>query len=153
MVDYDFYSGTYRGSVVSSEEFTRYERRAVAVLNRLTFNSIISDGESYGQTVKREFQAFTDDELECLQLGLCSLMDKMHYLDAAEQQALSGNEDSGNVKSRSSGGESISYESKKTAYDEALADESKKTALFRGALMEYIQPAAFRVNPFFAGGR
>lgn len=153
MIDYDFYSGTFGGNAVSPDDFNRYLTRATAMLNRLTFNSIVQSGEEYGQNTRRGFQPFTGAETEALQFGLCALIDKMHQMDSVEQQALSGNTDSGNVKSRSSGGESISYESKKTVYEEALADESKKTSLYRNALLEFAQPGLFRTNPFFAGSR
>lgn len=153
MVDHDFYLNKFGGSVASSTDFNRYLRRATVILNRFTFNHIVQIDGEYGQIVKGKFQAFTDDERESLQFGLCNLINKMSSLDAVEQQALSGNSDSGNVKSRTSGGESISYENRMTAYDEALTDESKKMALFRSALMEFAQPELFRVNPFFAGSR
>ena len=151
LVDYDFYISEYGGSVVDADSFNRLEQRAENWLNRLTFNHIITVDDISGQMIQKEFEAFTDDELKSLKLGVCSLMDSMSRFDAVEQQAIAGNTSSSNVKSRSSGGESISYESRKTVYDEALADEKKKIALFRDALMEYIQPTAFRHNPFCAG--
>lgn len=152
LVEYEFYKEEYYGSVVGDEtSFKQVVRRAENLLNRMTFNRIIAMEGIPGQMVGRDFEAFTDEELKALKFGLCSLADTMTKLDTAEQQALAGNCSSGNVKSRSSGGESISYESRKTAYDEALTDESKKLALFRSALLEYIQPCAFRHSPFYAG--
>lgn len=151
LVDYDFYISEYGGSVVDADSFNRLEQRAENWLNRLTFNHIITVDDISGQMIQKEFEAFTDDELKSLKLGVCSLMDSMSRFDAAEQQALAGNTSNNNVKSRSSGGESISYESRKTVYDEALTDEKRKIAIFRNALMEYIQPTAFRHNPFYAG--
>lgn len=153
LLEYGFYENKYGGSVVDDESFIMLERRAESFLNRITFNRIIAVEGQPGQMIGRNFEAFTDEELEALKFGLCSVIDAMGKLRAAEQQALAGNSSSSNVKSRSSGGESISYESRKTAYDEALADDSKKNALFRNALMEYVQPGAFRHNPFYAGSR
>lgn len=151
LVEYEFYTAEYRGNVVDADSFGRLERRAESFLNRLTFNRIITVNKVPGQMVGREFEPFTENELQMLKYGLCSLIETMDKLEKAEQQALSGNSDSGNVKSRSSGGESISYESHKTVYDEALQDEKKKTTLLRSILLEYIQPCAFRHNPFYAG--
>ena len=151
LVESSFYETKYGGSAVGDAIFKNVERRAENVLNRFTFNRIIESGGEIGQMVGRNFEVFTESELEMLKFGLCSLIDTIGNLDKAKQQALSGNTDSGNIKSRSSGGESISYEVKKTIYDEALSDEMKKNMLFRSALMEYIQPGAFRHNPFYAG--
>lgn len=152
LVEYDFYKNEYCGSVVGDEtSFKQVEWRAENLLNRFTFNRIIAVEGVPGQMVRRDFEAFTEEELKALKFGLCSLVDAMKRMDTAEEQALAGNSSSRNVKSRSSGGESISYESRKTAYDEALSDEEKKLALFRNALTTYIQPGVFRHNPFFAG--
>lgn len=153
LVEYSFYENDYGGSVVGNGAFKMVEMRAENILNRLTFNCIISVNSEVGQMIGKDFEPFTDAELDMLKYGLCSLMDAIGRLDKARDQALSGNSDSGNVKSRSSGGESISYERQKTIYDEALSDENKKNVLFRSALMEYIQPGAFRHNPFYAGSR
>lgn len=152
LVEYDFYKSEYGGSVVDNEgSFKNTVRRAENFLNRLTFNRIMAMNGIPGQMIERDFESFSDAELEMLKLGLCNLVDAMQRLSAAEEQALAGNTSNNNVKSRSSGGESISYESHKTIYDEALIDEAKKIQLLRGALMEYIQPEAFRHNPFYAG--
>lgn len=152
LVEYDFYKSGYGGSVVDNENsFKNTIRRAENFLNRLTYNRIIAMNGIPGQMIGRDFESFSDAELEMLKLGLCSLVDAMQRLSVTEEQALAGNTSNNNVKSRSSGGESISYESHKTIYDEALIDEAKKIQLFRGALMEYIQPEAFRHNPFYAG--
>ena len=70
------------------------------------------------------------EELAALKYGMCSLMEAVMKLENAEQQALAGNSSSANVKSRSSGGESVSYESRKTAYDEALTSSTKREELF-----------------------
>lgn len=151
LIDYEFYKEIY-GDTVEADSFTRILIRAEAFLNKRTFNRIIQNksGE-YGQMVHGKFLTFSDQELTALKYGLCGLVDVLAKLEKAEIQALAGNESSGNVKSRSSGGESISYESRKTAYDEALADHGKKDELLRKALMEFIQPDAFRYNPFYAG--
>jgi hypothetical protein len=156
IVNYDYYededkfSGT---SIKDEDDFNRCLKVATAYLNRLTFGRIKEVDGSYGQWLNREFVPFSDDELNMLKNGLCALTETVYKLNKAEEQALSGNSDSGNVKSRSSGGESVSYENRSTVYDEALKDASKKNALYRSVLMEWIVPEAFRFNPFFAGSR
>lgn len=155
IIDFDFYKNEYGGCAVAEDSFKQAYRKAERALNRLTFSRICEVDGTYGQQVvlatHEEFMVFTDKELVSVKLGLCALVDAIGKLDAAEQQALAGSADASNVKSRSSGGESISYESRKTAYDEALTDKSKKNELFRSALLQYIQPDAFRLNPFYAG--
>ena len=151
MVDYSFYTGTYGGTAVPESSFTVYLQRARMVLDKYTFSTIVEQNGAYGQMVRGEFQEFTTAELLALQYALCSLMDTLWNLDEAEKKALAGNTDGANIKSRSSGGESISYEAVKTAYDVAVGDETKKSGLYRNAIMAYVTPTAFRVNPFYAG--
>lgn len=153
MVDYEFYIYTYGGIAVPELTFQRYLGRAKQILDRLTFSSIVEQEGKYGQIVRGEFQEFTNAELLAVKYALCSLMETLVKLDTAEQKALAGNADSANIKSRTSAGESISYDSIKTAYDVAVGDETKKTGLYRDALMAYITPTAFRINPFYAGWR
>lgn len=155
LVNFDFYENEdkYGGTLIKDDEaFNALLKRSMAFLNKRTFNRIIqNENGEYGQMVYGKFLPFTKQELEVLKYGLCGLTDAMAKLEKAEVQAFAGNESSKNVKSRSSGGESISYESRKTVYDEALADKTKKDELLRSALMEFIQPDAFRYNPFYAG--
>lgn len=155
LMDYTFYEDKYGGSVVDENSFDRLYRKAEAALKRLTFNRISAVNGVCGQRITyathEEFEPFTDEELSALKFGLCALLDAMVMLEKAEQQALAGNSSAANLKSRSSGGESVSYESKKTVYDEALTSNTKREKLFRGALLEYAQSCAFRHNPFYAG--
>lgn len=155
LVSFLFYAETYGGTAITEETvFARELNRAEAFLGKLTFGRIRQDsGGNYGQYVHGKFETFSDGELSALKMGLCGLVDAAAKLSQAEQQALAGNTDSGNVKSRSSGGESFSYESAATVYTEALADTAKKNALFRSALMEWVDTSAFRHNPFYAGSR
>ena len=157
LVDSVFYEDKYGGNAIDDELFDRLYRKAENILNRMTFGRICAVDGVYGQRIlyctHEEFEAFTEEELAALKYGMCSLMEAVMKLDNAEQQALAGNSSSANVKSRSSGGESVSYESRKTAYDEALTSSTKREELFRDALMEYMQPCIFRHNPFYAGSR
>ncbi len=151
MVDYIFYTSTYGGNTVPELSFPVYLRRARLVLDKYTFGTIVEQNGVYGQMVRGEFQEFTNAELLALQYAICSLMDTLVNLDNAEKKALAGSADGANIKSRSSGGESISYEAVKTAYDVAVGDETKKAGLYRNAIMAYVIPTAFRINPFYAG--
>jgi hypothetical protein len=153
LIDYEFYKNEYSGNAVPEESFLTCQRQAETYLDRVTFGRIEPKDEVYGQWIYGKFIEFGSGELQMLKNGLCALTETVYKLHKAEEQALSGNSDSGNIKSRSSGGESISYESQSTAYNEALKDETKKKTLYKNALMEWIVPEAFRFNPFFAGSR
>jgi hypothetical protein len=103
--------------------------------------------------VRNEFVAFSTDELAMFKNGLCELTEAVYKLKKAETQALAGSTTDENIKSRTSGGESISYDKSNTAYDDALSDTRAKNTLFKNALMTWIVPDAFQYNPFFAGSR
>lgn len=152
LVTYEFYTETYKGDVVAdSSVFEKILFRATSILNRLTFKHIVFRDDTYGQVIGGIFEPFTEDEFELIQYGLCSLIDAVSLIDNEEKRATAGTKDTGNVKSMSSGGESVTYESKSTIYDEALKDNSKKMQLYKNAVIDYMNPSAFRHNPFFAG--
>lgn len=154
LVTYEFYTEAYKGDVVAdSSVFDKWLIKATAFLNRVTFNHIVFENEQFGQYARGLFEPFTDEELKAVQYGLCLLIDTMVALDKTEKQAVAGTTDAGNIKSKSSGGESVTYESKTTVYDEALKDNGKKMKIFRDALMDYMPPSAFRYNPYYAGER
>lgn len=151
LISETFFKEAY-GGVVTDGSFKRLLFKAETFLNKRTFGQIIqNESGEYGQMVHGEFLPFTNQELTALKYGLCGLVEALDKLEKAELQALEGNENTSNVKSRSSGGESISYEVHKTIYDEAIMDPVKKTELLRSVLMEYVRPEAFRYNPFYAG--
>ncbi len=151
--DYEFYINTYGGSVVTAEVFPAYQRKAKVALDRITYGHIVCDTGSYGQKVDGKFVAFAEQELSAVQMAVCALTEEIYRLEAVKQQALEGNENNGNIKSRSSGGESISYESKSTVYDEVIKDNRKKMQFYRDVLLENMPPELFEVNPFYAGRR
>lgn len=155
LVDYEFYVNTYGSSVIMAESFPSCLYKANNMFDRITYGHIVydSDSDSYGQVAKGEFTAFTKQEITAVQYAVCALADEMYKLEKVKLQAVEGNESVGNIKSRSSGGESISYESKPTVYDEAVKDDRKKLELYRETLLEYMPPEIFRINPFYAGLR
>lgn len=158
IVDFDFYEDEdcYFGDAITDEDtFIRIERKAENFLIKRCYGRLIKSGKEFGLYIPKgyakEFIPFSKEELNVLRMGLCSLVEAMYKVERAEQQSLSGNQDSANIKSRSSGGESITYEAQKNAYTEAMTDKQKYNALCNSALMEYMNPYAFRYNPFYAG--
>ena len=149
-VSYDFYANVYGGTMAQSD-FPPYQRRANIVLDRMTYGHIQEEDGEYGQWICGSFEAFTEDEITSLSYAVCGLVDTLETLDDYRAQQLAGASAEGNVKSRTSGGESISYGTTKTQYDEALTDDNAKWKLYKDAVFDLCDPFAFRYNPFYAG--
>ena len=149
LVTYTYYQNTYMGSA-SETDFNKGYPKAMAIMNRLTFSHIICVDDDYGQEIRGSFTEFTEEELDATRMGVCSLIDAVIAFAAAKTQALAG---SGSIKAVSSGGESITYDVNKTIYDNALASKEAEDTLYRNALLDYMRPELYTVNPFFAGVR
>lgn len=149
-ISYSFYTTEYGGEIPELA-FNRLQRRAGIILDRLTFGSIKEQDGTYGQIIHGAFVAFNEDEITALSYAICILAENINQLDILQKQVLSGNTSDANIKSRSSGGESISYETKKSLWDDALYDEGKKLELFRNNVFSVCDPFIFRYNPFYAG--
>lgn len=155
IVDYVFYTSEYYGDA-PEVSFDKVLSKAEMKFNRLTFNHIVCVNGEYGQMVRGTFEAFNEQELRCVKMAVCSLIDSMMQFEAIKKQALSGTLEgssttSGRVRSVSSGGESITYGDKATSYDAALTSTAAENNIYKESMMEYMQPEAFRVNPFYAG--
>ena len=119
---YDFYVNTYFGDVVSESLFPKYLARATDKLNALTFNQINTDtGTLYATQISK---------------ATCALMDVMRKIDMASENALST--ESGNVKSMSSGGRSVTFGDNSTVYTNAMASTAKQQALMENAIGDYL---------------
>jgi hypothetical protein len=143
IIDFSYYEETYQGGA-EEEQFTPAARKAEAVMDNLTFHHIIRQDGNVGQMINGVFTELTEDELDALKMGLCALTDSVINVDKARNQ-------SGNVKSVSSGGESITYGD--TAYSDAVKDHSIELNLYRNTLLLYAPPDVFTVNPYYAGVR
>lgn len=153
LVNMNYYENKYLGSAIEDDDdFARYLRKSTILFNRFTFGSVVENDGEYGMIVRRSFLPFTDEEMDAIKYGICAMCDVLYNIDKAEKTALAGNADSANVKSRSSGGESISYDSAKTVYSNAIGDTKARNELLRSALMENMDITVFRYNPFYAGG-
>ena len=150
LVDYTFYKMTYMGNV-AAETFEVMLPKAEAVFNALTFSHIVESDGVYGQMIRGTFVELTETELKACRMGMCSMIDTMAELAGMKAQALAGAGDAGNIRSVSSGGESITYDAKATAYTEALVSRTAEMRLYGDALKMYMRPEIFAVNPFFAG--
>lgn len=154
MVDYQTYVETYGGNVVDETDFPRVSMRSGVILDRMTYGHVVEEDGTYGQEIRGEFLPFNEAELNYLTFAFCSLCDVVEQLDEAKANALAGGggtDGNANVRTRTSGDESITYESKRTAYDDALTDENAKDKLYKDAVFEVCDPWCFRWNPFYAG--
>lgn len=87
-VDYEYYSETYGGSKIAEAAFPSHEKRAEAVLHRITFNRILKRPELISEAV-----------LDNIRMAICSMAET----DFQESKKTPG------VKSENIDGYSVSY--------------------------------------------
>jgi hypothetical protein len=121
-VNYSFYVGVYYGDSVEEPSFPKWESRAADKLQALCYGRINED-------VLREYGA-------AIQKAECAVMDLMYQLDVASRNA--NTVEHGNVKSMSSGGQSISFGDNSTCITSALADKQKQERLLYEAAADYL---------------
>ena len=119
---YDFYKEKYYGDSIEESLFPKWESRAVDRLNELTFGNITADA-------LKEYN-------EKIQKATCALADLLYKIDFKTNHANDTN--GGNVKSMSSGGQSISFGSNETLVDKVLNDKVAQNRLCYDAVCEYL---------------
>ena len=122
LTTYDFYKNTYYGETIEESAFPKWLSRATDKLHYLTYGNITE--VAYVEYSKQ------------IQKATCALMDVMFQIDAATKQATA--KDETNVKSKSSGSESITFGDKDTAVTKVLADKSAQNRLMQDAIAEYL---------------
>lgn len=119
---YDFYKEKYYGDSIEESLFPKWEDRAADKLDQIT------DGHINDAT-KTEFD-------ERIQKATCALADLLYQIDYKTAHA--NDPKNGNVKSMSSGGQSISFGSNETVVDKALGDKAAQNRLCYDAVCEYL---------------
>ena len=119
---YDFYKGKYYGDSIGESLFPKWEDRAADKLDQLTYGHI-DDG------AKSEFDVQ-------IQKATCALADLLYQIDYKTVHA--NDPKNGNVKSMSSGGQSISFGSNETLVDKVLGDKTAQNRLCYDAVCEYL---------------
>ena len=119
---FDFYKEKYYGDSIEESLFPKWEDRAADKLDRMT-NGHIND------VTRVEFD-------ERIQKATCALADLLYQIDYKTVHA--NDPQNGNVKSMSSGGQSISFGSNETAVDKALGDKTAQNRLCYDAVCEYL---------------
>lgn len=119
---YDFYKEKYYGDSIEESLFPKWEDRASNKLDQLTYRHI-------DDTAKEEFD-------EQIQKATCALADLLYQIDYKTAHA--NDPKNGNVKSMSSGGQSISFGSNETLVDKVLGDKVAQNRLCYDTVCEYL---------------
>ena len=119
---YDFYKDKYYGDSIEESLFPKWESRAEDKLNELTYGNITTGVlEEYGEKIQK---------------AACALADLLYKIDYKTNHANDAN--AGNVKSMSSGSESISFGSNETLVDKVLNDKLAQNRLCYDTVCEYL---------------
>ena len=105
---FEFYRDSYYGDSIEESLFPKWEDRASMKLDQLTYGNI-----------NDETQAEFDEKI---QKATCALADLLYQIDYKTAHA--NDPKNGNVKSMSSGGQSISFGSNETLVDKVLGDKA-----------------------------
>lgn len=122
LTTYEFYVNTYYGDAIGKSAFPKWLSRATDKLMDLTYGNIIDD-------------TYAEYESE-IQKATCALMDLMYQIETATRTAMA--KDETNVKSRSSGGESITYGDTDTLITKVLSDKAAQNRLMYDTVAEYL---------------
>lgn len=119
---FEFYRDSYYGDSIEESIFPKWEDRASMKLDQLTYGNI-----------NVETQAEFDEKI---QKATCALADLLYQIDYKTAHA--NDPKNGNVKSMSSGGQSISFGSNETLVDKVLGDKAAQNRLCYDAVCEYL---------------
>lgn len=119
---YEFYRDKYYGDSIEESLFAKWEDRATDKLNFLTNGNIT--GEAIGEHADR------------IQKATCALTDLLYQIDYKTKHA--NDAKAGNVKSMSSGRQSVSFGSNETLVDSVLNDKAAQNRLCYETVCEYL---------------
>lgn len=118
---YEFYTTSYHGSMVSADDFDKYEQMAEDKLNYLTMDRIDADMlAAYENRIGK---------------ATCALMEFLYQIDVANTNALKGE---GAVQSRSSGGESITYAARESIVTSVLTNQQAQDSVAFNTIRTYL---------------
>ena len=119
---FEFYRDSYYGDSIEESLFPKWEDRASMKLDQLTYGNI-----------NDETQAEFDEKI---QKATCALADLLYQIDYKTVHA--NDSKNGNVKSMSSGGQSISFGTNETLVDKVLNDKVAQNRLCYDTVCEYL---------------
>ena len=122
LTTYEFYTKTYYGDTIDESSFPKWESRAEDKLNSITSGNITAEAiEEYNLQIEK---------------AVCALADLLYEIDKATRNATA--KDESNVKSRSSGNESITYAEAETLVTKVLSDKQAQDRLMYDTVAEYL---------------
>ena len=122
LTTYEFYTKTYYGDTIDESSFPKWESRAEDKINSITSGNITAEAiEEYDLQIEK---------------AVCALADLLYEIDKATRTATA--KDESNVKSRSSGNESITYGDSDTLVTKVLSDKQAQNRLFYDTVAEYL---------------
>ena len=122
LTTYEFYKDIYYGDTIEESAFPKWLSRAEDTVIRLTCGNITDVSRSVYDTQ--------------IQKAVCAVMDLLYELERATRTA--NTKDADNIKSRSSGGESVTYAEHETLVGKVLADKTAQNRLLYEAVAEYL---------------
>lgn len=122
MTTYEFYKNSYYGDSIEESSFQKWESRAEDKLNLITSGNIT--------------ESALEEHSIRIQKAVCALADLLFEIDKATKTATS--KDDSNVKSKSSGGESITFGDSQTLVTKVLSDKTAQDRLMYDTVKEYL---------------
>lgn len=122
LTTYEFYNETYYGDTIEESAFPKWLSRATDKLMYLTYGNITEES-------LKEYDVK-------IQKAICALMDLLFEIDKATKTATA--KDDSNVKSKSSGGESITFGDSQTLVTKVLSDKTAQDRLAYDTVKEYL---------------
>ena len=122
LTTYEFYKETYCGDIIEESAFSKWLSRATDKLMYLTYGNITEESQTEYDTQ--------------IQKAACALADLLFEIDKATKTATA--KDDSNVKSKSSGGESITFGDSQTLVTKVLSDKTAQDRLMYDTLKEYL---------------
>lgn len=132
LTTYEFYKNNYHGDKVSIDDFPKWLAKASFDVDYLTCGNITEES----------LEEFSDN----VQIAVCAIVDFLFSMDELQSRASSGASEV-NIKSITSGSESITYNTVSTAYEKALSDPAEKRRLE----YEEIKPYLSNTGLLYAG--
>lgn len=122
LTTYEFYKETYYGDTIEESAFPKWLSRATDKIMFLTYGNITEENRQvYGTQIQK---------------ATCALMDLLFEIDKATKTATA--KDDSNVKSKSSGGESITFGDNQTLVIKVLSDKTAQDRLMYDTVKEYL---------------
>lgn len=122
LTTYEFYKETYYGDTIEESAFPKWLSRATDKIMFLTCGNITEENRQVYDTQ--------------IQKATCALMDLLFEIDKATKTATA--KDDSNVKSKSSGGESITFGESQTLVTKVLSDKTAQDRLMYDTVKEYL---------------